>query len=223
MLNSLIRKKELVSKLIVGIVGLAVVVISFSICVPVWAQKETVVLAIHASPWLPAYKKLMKMYEEETGNKIEVREYPHRTLYEKEIIAAVEGSDAYDIMHFDPAWTPFFMGMGYATPVKEIDPTFELPPEILDYGYAGRWSFEENYCTPDGILFGVPVNANIQLYFYRGDKLKNAGLGTPPQTWEEVITAAEKLHNPPSFYAGQEEWPCLSRELPIIRKELSLR
>jgi len=161
---------------------------------------EEISLAIHKSPWYPAYETIIKMYEQETGNKININTYPHRTLYEKQILAAVYGESTYDIMHFDNAWTPFFMGMGYSTPLKKIDPDFELPPGTIDYACATRWSHEANYATPDGTLYGVPVNANIQLFFYRGDKYKEAGLATPPETWSEVITAAEKLHKPPSTY-----------------------
>ena len=177
-------------------VGTVLIVFSFSGLL----KAEEINLAIHSSPWFPAYEKVIKMYEKETGNKINIYKYPHRTLYEKEILAAVAGESTYDIMHFDPAWTPFFMGKGYATPLKEIDPNFDLPSNIIDYGYASRWSHKVNYCTPDGTLYGVPVNANIQLFFYRADKYKEAGLATPPQTWSDVVTAAEKLHNPPSIY-----------------------
>ena len=188
------RKQRLSASLLV--VGVMVLAFSFSSML----RAEEINLAIHSSPWFPAYEKIIMMYEQETGNKINIHKFPHRTLYEKQILAAVAGESTYDIMHFDPAWTPFFMGKRYATPLNEIDPDFDFPPGTIDYGDAGRWSHEANYCTPDGILYGVPVNANLQLFFYRGDKYKGAGLAIPPQTWSEVINAAEKLHNPPSMY-----------------------
>ena len=56
-----------------------------------------------------------------------------------------------------------------------------------------------NYSTADGEIYGLPINGNIQLFYYRKDLLEEAGL-EPPTTWEEVEAAAEALHDPPRLF-----------------------
>jgi len=186
---------------IVGLMGVLMLgLLNFGSVLPAVAQKTEITVAIHESPWLPAFKELISMYEKATGNKVNLLTYPHPTLYEKQIVTAVHGGSTYDVMNLDDAWVPFFMGYRYATPLKEIDPDFELDTQIMEYRYSTRWSHEKNYSTADGILYGIPVNGNQQLYFYRGDKFQEAGLPTPPQTWEDVTESARKLHNPPQLY-----------------------
>jgi multiple sugar transport system substrate-binding protein len=51
----------------------------------------------------------------------------------------------------------------------------------------------------DGRQVAVPVQANVQILFYRKDLFDAAGL-KPPKTLEELEAAAKKLHNPPSVY-----------------------
>jgi multiple sugar transport system substrate-binding protein len=158
------------------------------------AAAETLRMAIHDSPWWPAYEKVIEEYERQTGNTVEIFQYPHATLYEKQVASARQGTDLFDIVHFDDAWAPFFMGGGYLAPVEEIDRGFELDPNIIEYGWSGRWSDEADYTTEDGTLYGIPVNGNIQLFFYNGDAYAEAGLSAP-ETWEEVRHAAETLHS----------------------------
>jgi len=45
----------------------------------------------------------------------------------------------------------------------------------------------------------VPVQANVQLLYYRKDLFDAAGL-KPPKTLDELEAAAKKLHNPPGVY-----------------------
>lgn len=45
----------------------------------------------------------------------------------------------------------------------------------------------------------VPVDGWTQMIVYRADKFAEMGLA-PPNTYENVITALEKLHNPPEMY-----------------------
>ncbi|NPV54230.1 MAG: extracellular solute-binding protein [Firmicutes bacterium] len=176
--------------------GIALLVSTF-----VFAKSEEPInVAIHESPWLPAYKQLVAAYEAETGGKIKLLTFTHSTLYDKEIAAVTQKSDIFDIMHLDDSWIPFMMGGHYVTPLKEIDASFELDREVIEYKYSTRFSHEKNYTTADGILYGIPVTGNMQLFFYLGEKFKEAGLTTPPGTWDDVINAAKKLYKPPSMY-----------------------
>ena len=47
----------------------------------------------------------------------------------------------------------------------------------------------------DGKVYAVAFMANAQHLFYREDILKQAGINTPPKTYEEMIDAAEKIRS----------------------------
>ena len=49
------------------------------------------------------------------------------------------------------------------------------------------------------MLYGVPINGNIQVLYYRADLYEKAGLKVP-QTWDELVANAAKLHSPPAVY-----------------------
>lgn len=156
---------------------------------------QTLRIAIHNSPWWPSYETVIQAYEEETGVDVEILQYTHGTLYDNQVASVREGTDLYDVMHFDDAWAPFFMGGGHLTPLNEIDPDFSADPQIITYDSSDRWNHDLNYSTEDGVIYAMPVNGNIQLYFYNSDAFDEAGLSAPT-TWDEVEAAAETLHSP---------------------------
>jgi multiple sugar transport system substrate-binding protein len=84
-------------------------------------------------------------------------------------------------------------------PLEEIEPGFTLDPQIIEYDYATRWDERINYSGKDGVLYGLPINGNIQLYYYRKDLLEENGLSVPT-TWAELEAVAQALHNPPNMH-----------------------
>jgi multiple sugar transport system substrate-binding protein len=90
----------------------------------------------------------------------------------------------------------FYEG-GFLTPLTDIDPAFQLPKEVLTYGGAGWWNAEKRWRTAKGgKLMGFPPNGNVLMLVYREDLFKAASL-KPPQTWEDLLAACTKLHDPP--------------------------
>ncbi|HEY8837553.1 MAG TPA: extracellular solute-binding protein [Dehalococcoidia bacterium] len=60
----------------------------------------------------------------------------------------------------------------------------------------------DRYTLPTGELIGVPYTAGFQVYWYRTDLLKEAGL-TPPADhwdWNFLLKAAKATHKPPQVY-----------------------
>ena len=51
----------------------------------------------------------------------------------------------------------------------------------------------------EGRLMGMPYFLDPRGMFYRTDLFDQAGL-KPPETWDDVIQAAQKLHNPPTTF-----------------------
>jgi len=163
-------------------------------------QVKELHIAINKSPWLPAFEKLTKMYEGETGVKMVLHVFPFMGLYEKELAAVTTASKTYDLMNMNEIWGPFFYAGRYLTPLKEIDPEFTVPSHLMQFFWEGYWDDKVHYQAPTGVLYGIHVNGNVHLLQYREDKYKEAGLPTPPETWDDVLEAARKLFDPPNFY-----------------------
>lgn len=103
------------------------------------------------------------------------------------------GSDRFDVLNIDVAWTSEFAGAGWIAPV---DPR-GLPLERL------LTSVQET-ATFRGRLYAVPYVTNAGLLYYRKDILDREHLD-PPRTWAELERQARTLA--PKYriggYAGQ--------------------
>ena len=162
------------------------------------AQDRPVAILINDSPWLAGFEALVAQYEEETGNQVELNVTPFPGMLQKSRNAVTANESEFDLINLNEGWYTQFYDAGLVTPLLEIDPEYELDPAIIEYDYATRWDPEVSYSTEDGTLYGLPINGNIQLFYYRTDLFEEAGL-EPPETWEDVVAAAEQFHNPPQM------------------------
>lgn len=79
-------------------------------------------------------------------------------------------------------------------------PSFAMTDSLLDLTTMGAASLKDLFIpaawTP-GVLgdqvFGLPVGANATASYYREDLFEQAGITTPPATWEEFAAAAKLL------------------------------
>ncbi len=163
------------------------------------ASVAPITILINDSPWFPGFEKLVDLYEEQTGNKVNLDVTPFPGMLEKTTNSTTAEESEYDIINLNEGWYATFYAGKFMTPIEEIDPDFKLDPGIIEYDSATRWNHEKNYSTPDGILYGLPINGNIQLFYYRADLYEEAGLN-PPETWDDVEAAAAKFSDPPNFY-----------------------
>jgi multiple sugar transport system substrate-binding protein len=120
-------------------------------------------------------------------------------MLEKTRNATTAKESDYDIVNLNEGWYATFYAGKFMTPIQDIEPDFKLDPSIIEYVSSTRWNFTKNYSAPDGTLYGLPINGNIQLLYYRSDLFQQAGLN-PPQTWDDIEAAAKKFHKPPDMY-----------------------
>lgn len=160
-------------------------------------QHPQITILINQSPWLAGFEALVEAYVAETGNQVELNVTPFPGMLQRSRNAVTAGESEFDLINLNEQWYSLFYAGGLVTPILDIDPDFTLDPEVIEYAYATRWDPEVGYSTEDGALYGLPINGNIQLLFYRADLFKEAGLSAPT-TWDEVEAAAQALHNPPS-------------------------
>jgi len=130
----------------------------------------------------PGLAHVIKLWEKDTGIKVNVIELGEAWAYEKLISLLSSGDPSVDIMATNDRWIKDWAAAGWLEP---LDPIAE---DIL------RW-----YPDPmrDGLqykgkTYGLHGGNMVSLLYYRTDLLKEAGYISPPQSWEEMIEFAKK-------------------------------
>ncbi|MEV6653480.1 ABC transporter substrate-binding protein [Streptomyces sp. NPDC051219] len=103
------------------------------------------------------------------------------------------GSDRFDVLNIDVAWTSEFAAAGWVRPLDpDRFPLDAFLPPVVDTA------------TFDGRLYAVPYVTNAGMLYYRSDILRREG-ERPPRTWAELARQARTLA--PEYgmggYAGQ--------------------
>lgn len=103
------------------------------------------------------------------------------------------GSDRFDVLNIDVAWTSEFAAAGWISPLRrDRFPLAGFLPPVVDTA------------TFDGRLYAVPYVTNAGLLYYRKDILEREG-ERPPRTWAELARQARTIA--PKYgmhgYAGQ--------------------
>ena len=163
------------------------------------ASLPPISILINDSPWFAGFEALVNKYVDETGNEVNLIVTPFTGMLEKSRNSVQAPESEFDILNLNEQWYMQFYADGLVTPIKEIDPNFELDPQIIEYEWATRWDPELGYSSSSGEIYGLPINGNIMLFFYRKDLFEENGLAVP-QTWDEVKAAAQTLNDPPNMY-----------------------
>lgn len=125
----------------------------------------------------PAFEKAFPEYE------LQLTRMPNEGL-KQQVIAAVSGNEAPDLMRMDIAWVPQFAAMGALVDVSQLD-GFEDKKDELLAGPMATTFFEGGY-------YGLPLNTNTKIAIYNKNVLESAGYTEAPKTMEELEDAAAK-------------------------------
>lgn len=142
------------------------------------------------TPWLDAYRRLAAAYEDVSGIRIVLREFPYDGLYTQQVNAIQNSTLPFDVFQIDEAGLWKFFQNEWLVPFGEIDPSFTLDEEVLTYADLPFWDPETKTADPSGQVMGYPVNGNMDLFVYRQDLYDELGL-TIPTTWDEALHNAQ--------------------------------
>lgn len=95
----------------------------------------------------------------------------------------------FDIVAFDVVWLGELVADGSLEPLDQQ--IAQTPALAFDDLVAAPLAD----CQIDGMTYGLPIQPHAELLWYRTDWFTDAGL-TPPQTTDEILTAAARLTNP---------------------------
>jgi len=84
-----------------------------------------------------------------------------------------------DMIQMDTIWTPEFAAAGWLKELTGADKQDALDDVLKGPAQSVEWQ---------GKTYGIPLNTNAQLLWYRKDLVPN-----PPKTWAEMIDQAKKI------------------------------
>lgn len=167
---------------------------------PLWAQSVApITIVINQSPWFESFRRTVEQYEAETGNRVELDMNPFAGSLEKQRNSVRAASGQYDILIMNSGWFTEMYAGGFVTPITDIDPSFQLDPEVYTLGDTVYYNAEKRTVTADGKLMSIPVSPLIPMLYYRGDLYAEAGLQAP-KTFAELEENARRFHEPPRRY-----------------------
>ena len=145
---------------------------------------QTLSVLYMSSVYADAAKSMVAEFEEKTGAKVEVVDFPYTTLHEKALLDLTSGTGSYDVIDVASQWDGQFAP--YMT---------DLSSYIEKDGYKMDEFIEkvlENSGTWQGVTTGIPNASTPQLFAYRTDLLPD-GL---PETWKEYRELAKANTKP---------------------------
>lgn len=139
------------------------------------------VLAVKSSQF-EAHEARLAEFEEATGIDVVYDYVPFPNMKEALTTEMVAGGD-YDVVSVMDQWVT-----SLAMLMEPIGPGIEAQgTDLSDFPAAHM-----RHGMLNGELIGLPVRGHVQLMFFRTDLLAEAGV-EPPQTWEDMVTAAKAI------------------------------
>ncbi len=152
------------------------------------------VTANHA--WAEAMQPLIPAFEQASGMKMNISSYGEDQLSNQLTVRFTSGSGDIDAFMFRPLQEGrLFASNGWLANITN------------NVQGAGDWNWED-FQTPargtvtfDNTTYGVPIVTEREILYYRKDLFEQAGIEVP-KTLEEMMAAAEKLHDPANNMFG---------------------
>lgn len=167
---------------------------------PEVGEQAPITVLINASPWFSGFEAAIALYEEQTGNVIELDVTPYTGMLEKARNDVRGGTSPHQLLNIDGSWIVEFYESGALVPLTDVDPDFDLPAEVFECGLTHWWNAEKRWRTPEGgKLYGVPPNCNTHMQVYRADLYEAAGL-QPPVSVDDVLANCQAVQAASGHY-----------------------
>jgi multiple sugar transport system substrate-binding protein len=140
--------------------------------------------------WL---EPLVPEFEELTGIDVSLEILPEDQFRQVRLLEVSSGAATLDGYMIMPGQVSAqYLGAGWLRYIDDLvaDPSLTMPDLDLDDFFAGAIGTFQN----EQGLFGLPLQIESSLLFYRADLFEAAGLEGPPETMDELMAYAEALH-----------------------------
>ena len=128
--------------------------------------------------------------------------------FAKMAVELAAGTGKYPVFTQDPEMfnAPWVVS-GYLEPLGKYMTGTQLEDVHEDapaFALEHLWQSSTPHKTdpPSGHYYGLPIDSNAQLFWYRKSVLEEAGWSKPPDTIQEFFECCKAIHNPPKMYAA---------------------
>ncbi|MDQ3559962.1 MAG: hypothetical protein M3453_12430, partial [Pseudomonadota bacterium] len=118
----------------VGAAGLGTVLASGKIRPLYAASVAPITIVINQSPWFESFRKTVELYEEETGNTVELDVNPFAGSLEKQRNSVRGSKGQYDLLIINSGWFAVMYFGGFVEQFSVLDLCLKLDPEIYTLG-----------------------------------------------------------------------------------------
>jgi len=148
------------------------------------AEKITVLLPKHEMDNQGFMEKKTRQFEKETGISVELINMSWDNVADKITVDMSANGDSLDVIEFDNSWVAKFVTNKWVTPLDSYI-TEDIKNGILP-GLLNKFSYKDK-------VYGIPWNNDTRFFMYNKKKLDEAGIKSPPKTWDEVKTQSKIL------------------------------
>jgi multiple sugar transport system substrate-binding protein len=146
-------------------------------------------------------------WEKLTGGHVNVVAVGFQTIYDKALLDASTGTNAFDAYVFDPQWMGDFSGPGY---LLDLTDRVKSDPQ-LKWDDIGPF-FRDFNATYNGKVYTIPLDGDFHMVYYRKDLLEKDGV-KPPATWDDYLTVAQKYNGQDLNGDGQPDYgSCIAKK-----------
>ena len=114
---------------------------------------------------------------------------PEQAEFHQTLLSTFRRGEVPELVSIDYVWVTHYARLGYLAPVDALDPDFskwlttEMEEPVL-----------RNHVV-DGLLYGLPIQADVTGFWYRKDWFQSEGQ-QPPETWEQWKTLLTYFDRP---------------------------
>lgn len=160
-----------------------------------WRQFEgqEIRFLMNRHPFTDFIEPLVPEFEELTGIDVTLEVFPEDQFRQRRLLEASSGEPTLDGYMIMPGQVGAqYLGADWVRFIDDFvaDPSLTMPDLDLEDFYNGALS---TFQAEEG-LYGLPLQIEASLLFYRKDLLAEAGLDGPPETMEELRSYADALN-----------------------------
>lgn len=160
-----------------------------------WRQFEgqQIRFLMNRHPFTDFIEPLVPEFEELTGIDVTLEVFPEDQFRQRRLLEASSGESTLDGYMIMPGQVGAqYLGAGWVRFIDDFvaDPSLTMPDLDLEDFYNGALS---TFQAEEG-LYGLPLQIEASLLFYRKDLLAETGLDGPPETMEELRSYADALN-----------------------------
>ena len=152
---------------------------------------QTIRLIVVSDPVFKAMQKMHDDMEKMAGGKIELNVLPFDSLHQQVLLNSQNSESRYDIVAIDlPQFGEY----------KSFLMDLTAMAGSMDHSdfQTAAW----DGVVHDGKILAIPIQPHPEIFAYRTDLFKQAGIDKAPKTTDDVLADAKKLHHPDKNVAG---------------------